>query len=263
MIKESIRNFLNRRGYEIIKKSYLGDKYPSTREGDTLFFKTPIGNYYLPDDAIKDGIADTMARGRVFDTEIVDIAKRYIRSGSAVLDIGGNFGQMAILFSKLVGDNGKVYVFEAQDKVFNILNKNIQANVCKNIVSKAGAVYNTDGDTLIFPEPDVNTLNPYGSNSINPKLSKGREVKTFTIDSLNIQEPISFVKVDIQGSDLFALQGARNTILKYKMPIIFEFEQQFQEQFGTTFQDYVDFVDSINYKFVETSMNINYLILPK
>ncbi|MBK5270223.1 MAG: FkbM family methyltransferase, partial [Bacteroidia bacterium] len=195
--------------------------------------------------------------------EIIEIAKKYIRPGTVALDIGGNFGQMAIIFSRLVGKEGKVYVFEAQDRVFDLLNKNIKANNCKNIITKNGAVYNVNDKTLIFPEPDITIENPYGANAINPKLSEGREVITYTIDSLNISEPISFMKVDIQGSDIFAMQGARDTIFKNKMPVIFEYEQQFQEQFGTSFQDYVDFVDEINYKFVETIMKINYLIVPK
>jgi hypothetical protein len=40
---------------------------------------------------------------------------------------------------------------------------------------------------------------------------------------------------------------ATETIKRHRMPIIFEFEQQFQAEFGTSFQDYVDFVNSISY----------------
>jgi hypothetical protein len=45
------------------------------------------------------------------------------------------------------------------------------------------------------------------------------------------------------------------------MPIIFEFEQRFQAEFRTSFQDYVDFVNSISYRFEKTVSNINYLIV--
>ena len=41
---------------------------------------------------------------------------------------------------------------------------------------------------------------------------------------------------------------AVETIKKHQMPIIFEYEEQFQEEFNTSFQDYVEFVDSIGYK---------------
>ena len=81
--------------------------------------------------------------------------------------------------------------------------------------------------------------------------------------SININTPISFMKVDIQGSDLFALRGAVDTIKRHRMPIIFEFEQQFQAEFGTSFQDYVDFVNSISYRFERLVMDINYVIVPR
>ena len=71
------------------------------------------------------------------------------------------------------------------------------------------------------------------------------------------------MKVDIQGSDLAALHGSINTIKKHKMPIIFEYEEQFQQDFNTSFQDYVDFVNSIGYKFIKTVQDINYLIVPR
>ena len=71
------------------------------------------------------------------------------------------------------------------------------------------------------------------------------------------------MKVDVQGCDLFAMQGATETIKKHQMPILFEFEQQFQMEYQTSFQDYVEFVDSIKYKFVEVILNNNYLIMPK
>ena len=57
------------------------------------------------------------------------------------------------------------------------------------------------------------------------------------------------MKVDIQGSDLFALRGAVETIKRHRMPIIFEFYQPFQAEFRTSFQDYVEFVNSISYRF--------------
>ena len=53
------------------------------------------------------------------------------------------------------------------------------------------------------------------------------------------------------------------TRTRHRIPIIFEFEQQFQAEFGTSFQDYVDFVNSISYRFEKLVMDINYLIVPR
>ncbi len=239
------------------------EKFFKYTEGDINYYETPIGNYFLPNNAPNDIIINSMKSGNYFEPYIIEIAEKYIISGTTVLDIGANLGQMSIYFSKLVGPLGKVFSLDADDYIFNILVKNIKANGCANISPVFGAVYNESDQILHFPKQDFLKFGAYGSYGLNPQVSEGREVKTITVDSLEIKESISFMKVDVQGSDLFALQGAEQTILRNKMPIIFEFEQQFQKDFNTSFQDYVEFVDRISYKFEEIIDNINYLLIPK
>ena len=47
----------------------------------------------------------------------------------------------------------------------------------------------------------------------------------------NHLKKISFFKIDVQGYDLNVLKGAKNTILKHKMPIMFEYEKDFENEF--------------------------------
>jgi FkbM family methyltransferase len=207
---------------------------------------------------------NTIIAGNIFDEPIVACAKQYITDGSTVLDVGANFGQMSILFSEMTGDRGKVYSFEADDFIFEILKKNIFANTKGNIIPVFGAVYNEMGKNLTFPVQDFERFDTYGSYGIDyaNNTKNGREVPTLTIDSLNIDEKISFMKIDVQGGDLFALEGSVNTIKKNKMPILFEFEYLFQDELSLKFQEYVDFVCSIDYYFAKIINYQNYLILP-
>ena len=225
-------------------------------------YKTSIGTYYLPADATNDVIAQHMKTGKVFEPEIVDIARKYIKNNSIVLDIGANFGQMSLLFSHFTGEDGQVLSFEADDYVFDILQENIAANNCHNIRGFLRAVYDEGGKIMYYPVQDFKRFPTYGSYGLDPNATSGREIETIAIDDLNIQSPISFMKVDVQGSDLFAMRGAIETIKRHQMPIIFEFEQRFQNEFGTTFQDYLDFINSISYKVEQTVYGINYLIVP-
>ena len=114
-----------------------------------------------------------------------------------------------------------------------------------------------------FPAHDLKKYGTYGSYGIDYVNKKGRPVKTLRIDDINFDLPVSFMKIDIQGGDLFALKGAINTIAKYKMPIIFEYEYTFEEELNLNFQEYVDFVQSINYKFERVIQGHNFLIVPK
>ncbi len=238
---------------------YKQEKFPNK---PVVHYKTKIGNYFLPVDAPYDYIAMQMRKGEVFEQEVVDLARQYIRKDSCVLDIGANFGQMSLLFAEMVGKKGQVLAFEANNYVFHILHKNIEANNIKNVRPYLRAVYNQSNNEIVFPNIDFKKWTSYGSYGLNPQISTGTSVKTLSIDDLDIKMPISFMKVDIQGADLFALQGAVKTIEKHKMPILFEYEEQFQEQFGTSFNDYIEFVRSIGYKFEKTIDKINYLIVP-
>jgi FkbM family methyltransferase len=265
-MKEFIRKFLNKFNYDITKVYYNGSekfKIKSEEKGLNLY-DTPTGKYFLPSFLKKDSVANTIKRGLIYDEDIVGLAKKYITPNSSFLDVGANYGQMSVVLSKFIEGKGtgKVYSFEAEPFVGEIFQKNVEINNCKNIEIVLGAVHFKSGEKLIFPEPDFKRFDSYGSYGIDPLAANGRTVETLTIDSLNIQEKISFIKVDIQGSDLFALQGAKETILKNKPVILFEFEEQFQKEFKTNFNDYVDFVRSIDYKFVEILSLVNYLIVP-
>ncbi len=236
---------------------------PYQRQGDFGRFSTPNGDFLLPLNAKDDIILKQIKSGQVFEPEVTDVASRFIKKGSAVLDLGANFGQMSLLFSRMVGSSGVVHSFEAQRAVFELLKRNIEINGVANVRPTFGAVLNETGRVLHFPAPDFTRFASYGSYNVPLDATQGDEVTSLQIDDIDFDRPISFMKVDVQGCDLFALQGAKNTIEKHKMPILFEFEQRFQNEYGTTFQDYVKFVNDINYQFVETILDINYLIMPK
>ncbi|MBP7807784.1 MAG: FkbM family methyltransferase [Bacteroidia bacterium] len=259
MAKKLILKFLRSAGYDLVKtNTSKKTKYSTELE----FFETKTGNYYLPKHAPNDIISNTIKSDKIFDHDIYDIASKYVIKGSTVLDVGSNFGQMAILFSELTGKDGTVHAFDADDFVFSILQKNIEANGKPNIFAHFGAVHDKNDETLYFPIQDFKRFTTFGSYGIDYKNKQGRPVNTITIDSLNIQEPISFMKIDVQGGDLFALKGAKQTILKHKMPILFEYEYLFEDELNLCFQDYIDFVKEINYKFSKVINGQNYLILP-
>jgi len=265
-MRKAIRNFLNRFGYDIVKLYSTGSekfKINTPQKGLDLY-DTPTGKYYLPNFLQRDLVSNTIKRGLVYDDEIVELIRKNMPADSSFLDMGANYGQMSVLISKHIKSIGKgrVYSFEAEPFVGEILQKNAEINDCANMNIVHGALHNKTGEKLIFPEPDFKRFDSYGSYGIDPKAVTGRTVETITVDSMNISDTIGFIKVDIQGSDLFALQGAKETIMKSRPVIVFEFEEQLQKEFKTSFNDYVEFVRSIDYKFVEVISGLNYVVVP-
>lgn len=262
MIKEGLQKIVNSLGYKISKFDKNTSLKKSFKSNALSLFETKTGKYFLPTHAHQDVIAIAIKQDKIFDEPILEIAKKYIKSNTIVLDVGSNFGQMAILMSQFVGNEGYVYAFEADDFVFDILEKNVAENSAK-VKAVFGAVHDKSNETLYFPVQDFEKFGTYGSYGIDYVNGKGRPVKTIKIDDIEFEKPVSFMKIDVHGGDLFALKGAVQTIKKYKMPIIFEYEYSFEDDLNLCFQDYVDFVNEIGYKFSKVSMGQNYLILPK
>jgi FkbM family methyltransferase len=264
-MKNLIRRATRRLGFDIVR--YVPPRVDggrSTRTRALTYFQTATGSYYLPTDAVEDVVANTIKRGDVFEKEVVALASRYIRPGTAVLDVGANFGQMSVLFASQVGPGGRVYSFEADDFVYEVLRKNIAANELDNRINAIfGAVHNVDGELLHFPEQDFKRWGSYGSYGVDYNATSGRTVRSLTIDSLAIDQPISFMKIDIQGGDLQAMQGAARTIERHRMPIIFEYEYHLEDEYKLSFQTYVDFVQSIGYRFEKVVTGHNFLIVPR
>ena len=71
------------------------------------------------------------------------------------------------------------------------------------------------------------------------------------------------MKIDVQGYDLEVLKGAKETIKKHKMPIVFEYEKDFEKTFNYKFDDFKKFIEEINYKINLKIDDSNYLITPK
>jgi len=255
--KEALKNFLKQRGLDPSRLR----RRRSRRTDRLTEYRTVTGTYFLPTDAPGDLIAEAIRNNRVFDEPILDVARRYVAPGTTVLDVGSNFGQMAVLLSRMVGSDGVVHAFDADDFVYSILEKNCSRNAT-NIVTHFGAVHDVAGQTLHFPVQDFRRFDTYGSYGIDYVKGEGRPVKTITIDQIPFEKPVSFMKVDVQGGDLFALRGAVETIRRHQMPIVFEYEYLFEDELKLSFQEYVDFVRSIDYRFEKVIMGQNYLIVP-
>lgn len=263
-MKQLMHQVLQAFGVDLVRyRRSEEDAAAKTVRSETLaLHSTRTGRFFLPKDAQGDRIAAAIRAGEIFDASIYQVASQYIKPETAVLDVGSNFGQMAVLFSRLVGERGLVYAFEADDFVFSLLEKNCPLNA-QNIVTRFGAVHDQGDQTLFFPVQDFKRFGTYGSYGIDYVHGTGRPVKSVVIDDLDFRLPISFMKIDVQGGDLFAMKGARATISKHKMPIIFEYEYLFEEELNLNFQEYVDFVQEIGYKFSRVIDGHNFLILPR
>ncbi|HZW69562.1 MAG TPA: hypothetical protein VFF57_01755, partial [Hanamia sp.] len=98
-MKKLIKKIFHKAGFDLTR--YRATESKGSKRTDRLkLYETATGKYYLPQDAYADTIANTIINNNIYDNEIVECARKYIKPGTIVLDVGANFGQMSILFSE-------------------------------------------------------------------------------------------------------------------------------------------------------------------
>jgi FkbM family methyltransferase len=140
--------------------------------------------------------------------------ERIVTPGSVVFDIGAHVGFYTLLSSVLVGAVGEVFAFEPVPRNLHYLCEHLRLNHATNVKVVEAAVADACGTTLF----DESANSATGHLSTQGKLC----VRVVSLDALvpgEITIP-DFVKVDVEGAEWLVLNGARQTLSKYR-PTIF------------------------------------------
>jgi FkbM family methyltransferase len=150
----------------------------------------------------------------VYETGTTLLMERILKPGMVVIDVGAHVGYYALLAARLVGQEGRVYAFEADPANYRLLSENIELNSYSNLHAFSQAVTDHSGQLSFF-------LSPFGSdrNSLYAENTGGgaREVQVTAIalDEFiaSVREAqIDLIKMDIEGAELAALEGMKETI---------------------------------------------------
>ena len=139
-----------------------------------------------------------------------------VEPGDVVLDAGACWGDTALYFAHQAGEQGKVYSFEfipGNIKLFKI-NTSLNLHLEKRIALIQHPVSNKTGDTIYFKD-----LGPGSKVEFQPFKEQTGTVTTVSIDNFiaaNNINKVDFIKIDIEGAEPLALEGAIETIKKFR-----------------------------------------------
>jgi len=192
----------------------------------------PIGVWWI---ARNDYIGSTISYDG-FDLPERLLLKRLLRPGSTVLDVGAHNGFYALFFSKLVGAKGRVIALEPSPRERKGLRLNLRINRITNVSIQPVAVGAEQGEATLHLADKLET----GCNSLRraPSVKSLATVQVLvtTLDDLvaklGIRE-VDFIKIDVEGAELSALQGATELLKRYPRPLILaEVEDRRTEPWG-------------------------------
>ena len=149
--------------------------------------------------------------------------------GSIILDGGVNIGFFSIPVSKRIrSKNGKVIGFEPQKPIFHAAGGSIALNDIDNCYLYNLGLSDEPGIAEL-PNVDYSTSSDFGMVSIDDKNTStlkdylnSKDVETISIDRLNLQR-LDFIKLDIEGHEIKALNGGISTIRMFRPFIWIEY----------------------------------------
>ena len=168
--------------------------------------------------------------------------QRLIKPGNTVIEVGAHIGYISLYFSNLVGDNGRVYLFEPGNNNLPYLEKNIRD--INNITLVKKAVSNFVGKAAFFVENltgQNNSLNQnysvFQTNSLRAFSAEQyveTEVAVVTLDQFLQEAQVhpNFIKIDIEGAELLALQGMQTTLERCRPMLMIEITQNHQDVYN-------------------------------
>jgi FkbM family methyltransferase len=149
-----------------------------------------------------------------YECENSKIFETRVRDSSVVYDIGAHVGFYTLLASELVGAIGKVIAFEPLPRNIYYLKKHLSVNHCDNVTVIEAAVSDKSKVSLFN-----DSLGSYQSH-----LSDDGNLIVNVVSIDNLVErgetlPPDYIKIDVEGSELLVLKGAKATLDNYNTEI--------------------------------------------
>lgn len=203
-------------------------------------------------------------KGKLVEEKEMELLPRFVKEGDDTLDVGANYGYYTHRLASYVGEQGKVFAFEpvpfthrACDLVMKYFrlrnsklfpygvgneNKKVQFNVpvadfggiSAGLAHISGRNNEQEGKETFY--------NFNKESLVDCEIVK---VDDFLLPEL---KNLSFVKIDIEGAEYFALQGMKNTLEKFRPVVLVEIQPFFLNGYNIKEESLKNFIKELGYK---------------
>lgn len=210
--------------------------------------RLPFGAWWL---AEKSAMDHELMYGE-FEPMEMGFVQRLLRPGMTVLDVGAHHGLYTLLLSKRVGGKGRVIAFEPSPRECRRLEKHVRFNRCSNVHIERSAVGSENGEADLFLvegfQDWCNSLRPPAL----PDATSTVRVRVRRIDDVLAEQGVSkvdFIKLDVEGGELAALNGATRLLHGESRPAILAEVQDIRTQpWGYPSREIIQFLIRMDYR---------------
>jgi FkbM family methyltransferase len=183
-----------------------------------------------------------------YEPELLAI-RHFISEGDVVLDIGASFGIYSLFMSTYVGSTGTVYAFEPGAFSYSQLTFNIALNRRSKRINSH--------NVAASDRAHVAHLYHIANSPVNFSLGRAEGIKYEDVRADRVdavvrsedQSRVRFIKIDVEGYERTALEGARKIIDEARPVIMFEVSTSALQRRNLKPESIYEFISSFGYEF--------------
>ena len=189
--------------------------------------------------------------GGCFDPNEFVFLDRYLQPGMTFLDAGANEGVYSVFAAQRVGGAGTVWAFEPSSRERARLECNLELNrLPAKVFALALAEVDAPAELSVagYEHEGQNTLGEF--SFVTTELARKEAVQLARLDDIVQRENparLDVIKLDIEGAELRALQGAGDTLRRYRPILLFEVMDAALRRQGGSRAELLDYLRSLEY----------------
>jgi FkbM family methyltransferase len=167
--------------------------------------------------------------------------RKHLFTGGHIIDVGANIGYTASVFAQVVSEECKIFAFEPEASNFSLLLDVVNRRHLRDrIIPCQAAAGEMNGTIKLWRNKSSHADHRVATAEFQAFLQEHEEfdqVPIVSIDSFlegqRIEDPICFVKIDVQGYETSVCNGMRETIAKNpNICIAFEYAPEQMHELG-------------------------------
>ena len=150
---------------------------------------------------------------------LVNLQRDWIDPSKNIVEIGSHCGTSTCFYATLTSK--KVFAFEPQRSMFELLNHNIKQNNLTNVIASQTAMFYTQ-DNLKMDDMMVHKLenNIYNRGGLGLGID-GEDTKSITLNDLDVDD-CGFLHIDAQGAEQHIMYSGLRFIENHRPVILWE-----------------------------------------
>jgi FkbM family methyltransferase len=176
-----------------------------------------------------------------------------LRPRDVFIDIGANVGFFTILGARLVGPSGSVYAFEPLTENAEAVRRNAALNSFGHVLVREEAISDASGEARIYLTEHDGGATLCSTGIVPIDVTGETVVQRRALDELIAQgevRPPSLIKLDVEGAELEALRGMKDTLIRHRPKILYEVDDGDRKILEQRHGEIREFLSALGYAIV-------------